>query len=196
MALRIHFDDCAEDNGAIRFIAGSHRHGILEPARISAARTGNPAVTCAAKRGDVIAMCPLIIHSSPAAANPNHRRVLHIEYAAVDLPGGLKWAEASGLDGVELIMAIEEEFGVDIPNEAAERMVRVGDTYEYLKDRLNSSPSQHCLSQRIFYKLRRALLKNYVVKRRDITPDTQLSAVIEPEELDAGSALCPFIQNQ
>jgi hypothetical protein len=34
------------------------------------------------------------LHSSSASSSPDHRRVLHIEYAAGDLPSGLRWAEA------------------------------------------------------------------------------------------------------
>jgi len=40
---------------------------------------------------------------------------------------------ADSLDTVELIMAFEEEFGIEIPDEDAEKMSTVGDTIEYLK---------------------------------------------------------------
>jgi acyl carrier protein len=40
---------------------------------------------------------------------------------------------ADSLDTVELVMAFEEEFGVDIPDEDAEQMRTVGDAIEYLK---------------------------------------------------------------
>lgn len=36
---------------------------------------------------------PLLLHSSLAAVNPEHRRVLHLEYSLIDLLGGLKWFE-------------------------------------------------------------------------------------------------------
>ena len=41
---------------------------------------------------------------------------------------------ADSLDTVELIMALEEEFGVEIPDEDAEKMATVGDAMSYLKD--------------------------------------------------------------
>ncbi|MDX1645975.1 MAG: acyl carrier protein [Longimicrobiales bacterium] len=41
---------------------------------------------------------------------------------------------ADSLDTVELVMAFEEEFGIDIPDEAAEQMRTVGDAIKYLKD--------------------------------------------------------------
>ena len=39
---------------------------------------------------------------------------------------------ADSLDTVELVMAFEEEFGLDIPDEEAEKMRTVGDAVRYL----------------------------------------------------------------
>ncbi len=43
--------------------------------------------------------------------------------------------KADSLDLVELIMTLEEEFGVEIPDEDAEKIRTVGDAIEYLKER-------------------------------------------------------------
>ncbi len=43
--------------------------------------------------------------------------------------------EADSLDLVELIMSLEEEFGVEIPDEDAEKIATVGDAMQYLQDR-------------------------------------------------------------
>ncbi|WP_034996265.1 acyl carrier protein [Beijerinckia mobilis] len=40
---------------------------------------------------------------------------------------------ADSLDTVELVMAFEEEFGVEIPDDAAETIVTVGDAIRFLK---------------------------------------------------------------
>lgn len=40
---------------------------------------------------------------------------------------------ADSLDTVELVMAFEEEFGIEIPDEDAEQMQTVGDAITYLK---------------------------------------------------------------
>lgn len=42
---------------------------------------------------------------------------------------------ADSLDTVELVMAFEEEFGVEIPDEDAELMQTVGDAIRYLQDK-------------------------------------------------------------
>ena len=43
---------------------------------------------------------------------------------------------ADSLDIVELIMALEEEFDTEIPDEDAEKVVTVGDVVEYIKDHI------------------------------------------------------------
>ena len=42
---------------------------------------------------------------------------------------------ADSLDLVELVMAFEEEFGSDIPDEDAEKLTTVGDAIKYIEDR-------------------------------------------------------------
>lgn len=46
---------------------------------------------------------------------------------------------ADSLDTVELIMAFEEQFGVEIPDEAAEKIRSVGDAIAYLKEHVKES---------------------------------------------------------
>jgi len=41
---------------------------------------------------------------------------------------------ADSLDIVELVMALEEEFGVDIPDEDADKIKTVGDAVKYLQE--------------------------------------------------------------
>lgn len=42
---------------------------------------------------------------------------------------------ADSLDTVELVMAFEEEFGIEIPDEDAEQLQTVGDAIKYLKEK-------------------------------------------------------------
>ncbi|MEI3200335.1 MAG: acyl carrier protein [Lachnospiraceae bacterium] len=44
---------------------------------------------------------------------------------------------ADSLDVFQIIMGIEEEFDIEIPNEAAEKIVSVGDAVEAIKSALN-----------------------------------------------------------
>ena len=42
---------------------------------------------------------------------------------------------ADSLDTVELVMALEEEFGIEIPDEDAEKMTTVGDAVKYIEEK-------------------------------------------------------------
>ncbi len=90
LAVRIHLDPCGPDNGPVRVLPGSHRltNGpVPEPAE------------CVAEAGAILAFRPLILHASSPATRPARRRVIHLEYAAVELPAGLAWRWAVGRVG-------------------------------------------------------------------------------------------------
>ncbi|MDX2227137.1 MAG: acyl carrier protein [Verrucomicrobiae bacterium] len=42
---------------------------------------------------------------------------------------------ADSLDTVELVMAFEEEFGVEVPDEDAEKLQSVGDVIKYIEEK-------------------------------------------------------------
>lgn len=43
---------------------------------------------------------------------------------------------ADSLDLVELVMALEDEYGLEIPDEDAEKIVTVGDALKYIQERV------------------------------------------------------------
>ena len=55
-----------------------------------------------------------------------------------------------GLDGVELIMAVEEKFGISISDEEAQRVLTVGDMKRLVRAKLDITDSASCLTQRHF----------------------------------------------
>ena len=90
LAVRVHLDDCGPANGPLRVLPGSHRFGWLDE-QLDEWKRRAPEVVCTAPSGGVVAMCPLTLHASAAAETASHRRVIHIEYAAAELPAGLQW---------------------------------------------------------------------------------------------------------
>jgi ectoine hydroxylase-related dioxygenase (phytanoyl-CoA dioxygenase family) len=81
VALRIHLDPSTNSNGPLRVIPGSHKAGVMRDAEILRAISSNPSTVCLVRRGGVLAMRPLLLHSSFKARDDEPRRVLHIEYA-------------------------------------------------------------------------------------------------------------------
>lgn len=90
IAVRVHLDDCGPDNGPLRVLQGSHRHGWLDD-KLDEWKARVPEVSCVTTAGGIVTMCPLTLHTSAAAERPEHRRVIHIEYANQELPAGLNW---------------------------------------------------------------------------------------------------------
>jgi ectoine hydroxylase-related dioxygenase (phytanoyl-CoA dioxygenase family) len=93
LALRLHLDDCTEENGPLRVLPGTHGLGLLSDADIERHATYKQPVDCLLARGGVVALRPLAVHASSKSRSQVSRRVLHIEYATRrDFPGGLQLA--------------------------------------------------------------------------------------------------------
>lgn len=90
VAVRVHLDDCGSDNGPLRVLPGSHRSGWLDD-ELDQWKASVLEVVCSVGCGGILSMCPLTLHSSAASQAVGHRRVIHIEYAANELPGELEW---------------------------------------------------------------------------------------------------------
>lgn len=95
LTVRLHLDDADETNGALRVLPGSHRFGRLSADRIQSLREQETEFLCAARAGDVLLMRPLLLHASGRSTSMCHRRVLHVEYAAFDLPSNLRWHDTA-----------------------------------------------------------------------------------------------------
>ena len=83
IALRVHLDPSTPGNGPLRLLPNSHVDGVLSDEAVlqRASELEHGVVECLTPRGGVVAMRPLIIHSSSKAFGADPRRVLHIEYA-------------------------------------------------------------------------------------------------------------------
>jgi ectoine hydroxylase-related dioxygenase (phytanoyl-CoA dioxygenase family) len=92
VALRLHVDDCGEDNGALEVIPGSWKLGRVAAGEIAGIVSRGEVQMLTARAGDVVAMRGLTLHASKRAERPVHRRVLHIDFTTRDLPPPLDWA--------------------------------------------------------------------------------------------------------
>ncbi len=85
LALRVHLDDSTKQNGPLRVLPGTHRRGVLTGGDIRRLVKKMDSVECLVSQGGVLAIRPLLLHSSSKSRSEQNRRVLHIEYAASNL---------------------------------------------------------------------------------------------------------------
>ncbi|MCF7848720.1 MAG: hypothetical protein K9M45_07720 [Kiritimatiellales bacterium] len=83
-----------------------------------------------------------------------------------------------GLDGVELVMAVEEEFGISIADEEAERCRHPRDIIYLVCSKVRMIGEKICQSQRSFYLSRRALVRTFGVERSAIKLNTPVCELI------------------
>lgn len=86
-----------------------------------------------------------------------------------------------GLDGVELLMAVEDRFGITIEDEQAGQVATAGDLHELVMSKLTPSGPGSCLSSHVFYGLRRGLLEVTEVSRERVTPGASLEGLLPDE---------------
>lgn len=91
LSLRVHLDRCGEENGALRVIPRSHLQGRIPENDISTIRQASVEHVCTVGIGGILLMRPLLLHASSPSLVPEHRRVIHIDFASVQLPSGLRW---------------------------------------------------------------------------------------------------------
>jgi ectoine hydroxylase-related dioxygenase (phytanoyl-CoA dioxygenase family) len=91
LSVRLHLDDCHEQNGALRVVPGSHRFGRIAESNIESLRQQCGERIGRVSIGGALLMRPLLLHASSPAQIAGHRRVIHIDFAAHALPGMLRW---------------------------------------------------------------------------------------------------------
>ncbi|MBZ4687145.1 MAG: acyl carrier protein [Clostridia bacterium] len=60
---------------------------------------------------------------------------LDVDEEEVTMETSFEDLDADSLDIVELIMALEEEFGIEIPDEDAEKLTSVGEAVKYIEEK-------------------------------------------------------------
>ena len=91
VALRLHLDPCEKNSGPLKVLVGSHVLGKIRQSEIVALTANFSQHVVTGGMGSALLMRPLLVHASSKSASSNRRRVLHLEFAAVDLPDRLEW---------------------------------------------------------------------------------------------------------
>lgn len=91
ITLRVHLDPVPQTNAPLLIAPGSHHLGRISEVDVPAVVANCGVAACLAEAGDVWTYATPILHASERASGPTHRRVLQVDYAVGDLPGGLEW---------------------------------------------------------------------------------------------------------
>jgi hypothetical protein len=91
VTLRVHLDAVPADNAPLVVAPGSHRFGRIPVAEVADVVGQCGTAVCLAGLGDVWLYATPVLHASDRAVGSGRRRVLQVDYAVGELPGGLKW---------------------------------------------------------------------------------------------------------
>jgi acyl carrier protein len=78
-----------------------------------------------------------------------------------------------GLDTVELIMAIEEHCGIEIPDQDAERLVTVGDIHQFVLHALRQRGSA-AIEADVYSQVREIVCHQLGVKPEQVVPNASI----------------------
>jgi acyl carrier protein len=84
-----------------------------------------------------------------------------------------------GMDGVEIVMAVEEAFDLRIDDAEAAKILTPRQLIELVQSKVAITDASVCLTLRAFNLLRKSLLRHGNWKRSEITPATNLSGLIK-----------------
>lgn len=87
-----------------------------------------------------------------------------------------------GLDSIALIVAIEAQFGIEIPNAECKMIDTVEEIVTCVYEKIKIQPNQKCISQIVFYRLRKAL-EQFGNDKNVITPNTKMSDLLSEKNL-------------
>ena len=91
VTVRVHLDPVPADNAPLLIVPGSHRHGRIPEPEIASLVEQYVSFACMAEVGDVWLYKTAIVHASDRSTTGGRRRVLQVDFAAEELPGGLEW---------------------------------------------------------------------------------------------------------
>ena len=87
-----------------------------------------------------------------------------------------------GLDTVELVMEIEDSFGISISDEESCKVVTVGDCYHVVLKLLGDKRGGNCLTAHAFYRIRKALQRKLGLPRSFFHPMQDMGSIIPKKQ--------------
>ena len=87
-----------------------------------------------------------------------------------------------GLDTVELVLDIEERFGISLPDEECQDVITVDDCYQLVLPKLNKADQEKCLTSATFYRIRKVIADAIGIDKRTLKPDTPLQKLLPVDD--------------
>jgi acyl carrier protein len=87
-----------------------------------------------------------------------------------------------GLDSVELLMSVEDKFGISIEDSEAENIATVQHLADTVYSKIIVNPTDKCLTQILFYQIRKAF-QNLNLTESEIMPKSKISDLLTKSEL-------------
>jgi acyl carrier protein len=94
------------------------------------------------------------------------------------LVGNGATTRAMGMDGVEIVMEVEEAFDIRLDDAEAEKVFSPRQLIELVMSKIAQTSSSSCLKQRSFNLLRSFAIRHLPLKRADVAPAVKLSKLI------------------
>ncbi|MGA7416296.1 MAG: hypothetical protein WBW33_37850 [Bryobacteraceae bacterium] len=85
---------------------------------------------------------------------------------------------AMGLDAVELITRVEEEYGVEITELEAQEVATVGELHKLVMSKIKPRSLNVCLTSVAFLRTRRAFMNALNIPKQRIRPSTEIESVL------------------
>jgi acyl carrier protein len=86
-----------------------------------------------------------------------------------------------GMEGVELILSMEEVFEISISDEEAYAMNTPKDAINLISKKVQISKNSVCLNQVAFHKIRKILVNDFNISRKEIKTNNNLRKLISPK---------------
>jgi hypothetical protein len=90
--------------------------------------------------------------------------------------------DIAGFDSVELVMSVEDTFGISISNREAEKLMSVGDLCQYVAARVKARPDERdvCPTAAAFYRVRHRIASDSIAAADSLRPSTPTAELLGP----------------
>jgi hypothetical protein len=87
-----------------------------------------------------------------------------------------------GMDIVDMVLDVEERFGISLPDVECQNVVTVDDLNQLVFSKLGKADQTKCLTSATFYRIRKVIAETVGIDKRTLKPETQLQELLSIEQ--------------